>query len=90
MDVNKMYFKKPTQVKYYNYVGDFDENTPDKEKYKEGIAYNGEVICACCGTVIPLSTILYNVLLQERFILIPFPAITITALIFFIFTHNCI
>ena len=35
MDVNKMYFKKPTQVKYYNYVGDFDENTPDEKKYKE-------------------------------------------------------
>ena len=58
MDVNKMYFKKPTQVKYYNYVGDFDENTPDEEKYKEGIAYNGEVICACCGAVIPLVNIL--------------------------------
>ena len=58
MDVKEMYFKKPTQVKYYNYVGDFDEDTPDEQKYGKGIAYNGEVICACCDTVIPLSTIL--------------------------------
>ena len=58
MDVNKMYFKKPTQVKYYNYVGDFDEDTPNEQKYEKGIAYNGEVICAHCGAAIPLSTIL--------------------------------
>ena len=32
MDVKEMYFKKPTQVKYYNYMGDFDEDTPDEQK----------------------------------------------------------
>ena len=57
MDVKEMYFKKPTQVKYYDYMGDFDEDTPDEQKYGKGIAYNGEVICACCGTAIPLAAI---------------------------------
>ena len=32
MDVKEMYFKKPTQVKYYDYVGDFDEDIPDEQK----------------------------------------------------------
>ena len=47
MDENK-YFYKPTQVIYYD---------ADSDCWKSGIAYCGEIICACCGGVIEIDEI---------------------------------
>ena len=44
------YFNKPTQVVFYDADGD---------SWKSGIAYCGEIICACCGRVIKIDEI-YN------------------------------
>ena len=48
MSVEKRTFKKPAHVKWF----DFFEG-----EFKHGIAFNGEVICACCGGVVPLEEI---------------------------------
>ena len=42
------YFDKPTQVVFYDVDGD---------NWKSGIAYCGEIICACCGGVIEIDEI---------------------------------
>ena len=47
MNKNK-YFNKPTQVVYYDVNGDY---------WKSGIAWGGEIICACCGGVIEIAKI---------------------------------
>lgn len=65
MDAKKLYFKKPTQVQYYDYLGDFDESTPDEQKYATGIAYNGEIISAQYGVVIPIYEILRQAELDD-------------------------
>ena len=40
-----LYFDRPTQVAFCD-----EEGT-----WKFGIAYCGEIICGCCGAVIPLN-----------------------------------
>ena len=42
------YFDKPTQVVFYDADGD---------NWKSGIAYRGEIICACYGEVIKIDEI---------------------------------
>ena len=42
------YFDKPTQVVFYDVDGD---------TWKSGIAYCGEIICACCGGAIEIDEI---------------------------------
>ena len=43
----KLYFDCPTQVIWY-----------DEEDAKQfGIAYRHEIICACCGAIIPLEEV---------------------------------
>lgn len=49
-------FPIPTQVKFYNI---------DEDNWLNGIAYNMEVICGCCGGVIPLEE-LYDEEILER------------------------
>ena len=42
------YFDEPAQVVFYDTYGD---------TWKSGIAYRGEIICACCGEVIEIDKI---------------------------------
>ena len=49
MDIRKRTFKKPTHVKWFDFFEDGE--------FKHGIAFNGVVICSCCGGVIPLEEI---------------------------------
>ena len=49
MSIEKRTFKKPTHVKWFDFFEDGE--------FKHGIAFNGVVICSCCGEVIPLEEI---------------------------------
>ena len=49
MSIEKRTFKKPTHVKWFDFFEDGE--------FKHGIAFNGVVICSCCGGVIPLEEI---------------------------------
>lgn len=42
------YFDVPTQVKFWDYENGY---------YVGGIAYRGEIICGCCGSVFRLSEV---------------------------------
>lgn len=42
----KQNFNIPTQVNFFH---------PDSNEWCYGIAYNSEIICACCGGVIPID-----------------------------------
>lgn len=41
-------FKFPTQVKFWDYIGD---------RYIGGIAHRDEIICGCCGGIFYISEI---------------------------------
>lgn len=47
----KVYYDKPTQVKFYDY---------EEEKYHYGIAYHDEITCACCGGMFEIEELLLN------------------------------
>ena len=49
MSIEKRTFKKHTHVKWFDFFEDGE--------FKHGIAFNGVVICSCCGGVIPLEEI---------------------------------
>lgn len=44
----KLYYNKPTQVKFMDYFGTIHT----------GIAYKDEIICACCGGVYEIEDLL--------------------------------
>lgn len=44
----KVYFNKPTQVKFWDY---------DNGEYVGGIAYKDEIICGCCGSIFSLAEV---------------------------------
>ena len=43
-----MYFEVPTQVKFWD---------PSSINYIGGIAYQDEIICGCCGGIIPIEEV---------------------------------
>ena len=47
-----MNFERPTQVAFYNV---------EDRCYDAGIAYGDEIICMCCGGVIPINELLEEV-----------------------------
>ena len=47
-----MNFERPTQVAFYNV---------EDRCYDAGIAYGDEIICMCCGGVIPIDELLDEV-----------------------------
>lgn len=49
MNLKRKTFKKPTHIKWFDFF--------EGEEFKHGIAFNGVVICACCGGVVPLDEI---------------------------------
>lgn len=51
MSTVKNYYDFPTQVRFYDEVG---------EHYLGGIAYQDVVICGCCGGAIEISEIIEN------------------------------
>ena len=51
-----MNFEKPTQVAFYD---------PTEECYMGGLAWNGNIICMCCGGVIEIEEYLDD--LNENF-----------------------
>lgn len=44
----KKNFDTPEQVHFFD---------PDSKEWLYGIAYNSEIICACCGSVFPLDEV---------------------------------
>lgn len=44
----KLYYDKPTQVKFISYDGTI----------RTGIAYKDEIICACCGGIYEIEDLL--------------------------------
>lgn len=40
------WFEQPVQVSFYNF---------DDDNWMNGIGYRNEIICGCCGAVIPLE-----------------------------------
>ena len=47
-----MNFERPTQVAFYNV---------EDKCYDAGIAYGDEIICLCCGGIIPIDELLQEV-----------------------------
>ena len=47
-----MNFERPTQVAFYNV---------EDKCYDAGIAYGDEIICLCCGGIIPIDELLEEV-----------------------------
>ena len=46
--MEEKFFERPTQVEFY------DE---DEQQWMGGIAYKSEIICGCCGGIIPLRRV---------------------------------